>query len=139
MIPKSILHTNRYLGNKHNKYITFFQVVHLCCGYALFVVMIHVPPQITYGEHNKAMAGLQLFPLLQMYDMVMIVLCLCQELPKLDLAHLLLLTEVHGSQVHIDFCDAQKKANTWLGQYLVAETTSKLIRECCLLLWPSTE
>ena len=52
------------------------------------------------------------------------------------LTHLLLLTEAHGGLVHVDLT-LKRKANTWLGQYLVAQTTSMLFRECHLLLWSS--
>ena len=34
------------------------------------------------------------------------------QLLKFNLTHLLLLTKVGGGQVHVDFCDAQKKGKT---------------------------
>ena len=61
---QSIMHTIDTLENKDHGYIPFLQVVHLCCGYALFAMMIHVPGKNSYGEHDETMAYLLLFPLL---------------------------------------------------------------------------
>ena len=47
---QSIMHTIDTLENKDHGYIPFLQVVHLCCGYALFAMMIHVPGKIYMGS-----------------------------------------------------------------------------------------
>ena len=66
-MPKAFCTPIDTWGTKTTGMYPFCQVVHLCCGDALFVVTICVPEKTLYGEHDETMAGLPLFHFCQAF------------------------------------------------------------------------